>query len=270
MVGLKSQAGGALNGAEARRGRAFTLVELLVAIAVMVVLIGLLVPSLAGVREQARRIVCASNQRQIGLATHMFSDENKGQLPPSVFLPVYTPNAEYRPQDMVMVHLDEKTRAVIYSGQLWDGLGYLYDQQYLPAPSVFYCPSHRGQVRLENYQDQWRGAPGDIITNYHYRGMGPEGRTKLSLIPADAALVSDSLRSVEELNHEDGFNVLQAGLAVVWSPDDHNVIQDLLLRSGGSSGGGADADTATTLWQALDGDPPAGDVLGGVGASAGH
>ncbi|MEZ6319026.1 MAG: type II secretion system protein [Phycisphaerales bacterium] len=270
MVGLKSKPGGALNWAEARRGRAFTLVELLVAIAVMTVLIGLLVPSLAGVREHARRIVCASNQRQIGLATHMFSDENKGQLPSSVFLPVYTPNAEYRPQDMVLVRLDEKVRAAAYPGQLWDGLGYLYAQQYLPAPSVYYCPSHRGEIRLDNFQTKWRGSPGEIVTNYHYRGMGPDGRTKLSLIPGDAALVSDSLRSVEELNHEGGFNVLQAGLAVVWSPDDHNVIQDLLLRSGGGSGGGADADTATTLWQALDGDPPSGDVLGGVGASAGH
>ncbi len=53
-------------------GRGFTLVELLVVVAVIALLIGLLVPALAASRRQAQLIQCQSNERQLamGLTTH--------------------------------------------------------------------------------------------------------------------------------------------------------------------------------------------------------
>ncbi|MFH1613478.1 MAG: type II secretion system protein, partial [Planctomycetota bacterium] len=59
----------------------FTLVELLVVIAVIAVLLSILVPALNKAREHARRVICGSNMHQWSLALNSYSMENEGELP---------------------------------------------------------------------------------------------------------------------------------------------------------------------------------------------
>lgn len=60
------------------RRSGFTLIELLVVIAIIAVLIGILLPSLSAARDSARTIKCASNLRQLAVASLSYAGDNKG------------------------------------------------------------------------------------------------------------------------------------------------------------------------------------------------
>lgn len=62
--------------------RGFTLVELLVVMAIIALLTAFLLPALSRARESARIKVCMSNLKELGLACRMFADEHAGHWPP--------------------------------------------------------------------------------------------------------------------------------------------------------------------------------------------
>lgn len=59
----------------------FTLIEVLVAVAIISLLISILIPSVARSRENARSVVCRSNLTQLGHAVLMYAEEFRGVLP---------------------------------------------------------------------------------------------------------------------------------------------------------------------------------------------
>jgi prepilin-type N-terminal cleavage/methylation domain-containing protein/prepilin-type processing-associated H-X9-DG protein len=67
-------------------GRGFTLVELLVVIAVLAVLVSMLLPALGKTKAKGRQIACSSNYRQLQLGWHLYVEDENGHLPSNATL----------------------------------------------------------------------------------------------------------------------------------------------------------------------------------------
>jgi prepilin-type N-terminal cleavage/methylation domain-containing protein len=114
----------------------FTLMELLLVIAIFAVLIGLLLPAVLKVRHAALRIQCDNNLKQIGLALHSFATDHEQRLP-VIDGAVGSPNKGYSIHEALMPYVEQGNTFLQY---FRGGGGYRGE----PSPAaikVFLCPS---------------------------------------------------------------------------------------------------------------------------------
>src|SRR5438045_2472161 len=73
--------------ARSRVWRGFSLLEVLVVIAIIMILMGILLATVEHARHQAYIANCASNLRQIGQATLLYANDNHGEYPRTTYVP---------------------------------------------------------------------------------------------------------------------------------------------------------------------------------------
>lgn len=142
-----------------KKRSAFTLVELLVSIAIIGVLVSMLLPAVQTVREAARRTKCLNNLRQIGLATHHY-EASQSRFPPSRpadgFLTWPVLLMQYMEQQNLYRQFDLKS---LYANQSPNVIAQSVD--------VMLCPSRRSgpMLSIDERDDRLTGAVGDYAGN---------------------------------------------------------------------------------------------------------
>lgn len=143
---------------------AFTLIELLVVVAIIALLISILLPSLAGARENAQRVRCAANEHQVGLGLGAYSSDYRGMLPVRGGYAYNTKETHnyhwWKGSSVARMPVNHGALSPKYSGS--DGLFY-------------FCPANR-QWGYDNPNNGWgtfkwdTAPPGPATTfgGYHY------------------------------------------------------------------------------------------------------
>ena len=166
--------------------KGFTLIELLVVISIIAVLMAILMPALRRTKEQAKRVVCANNLRQMGTAMEMYSGSYDGKIPPCE---AKKDNENALPWFSYIAYW----RGIAAAGEIGRAVqfGLLYEHGGCEDAKVFYCPSvsvkqvmkaHRYEYNVGNGNPYGTipppGTPGESVddkirTSYNYY---PQGR----------------------------------------------------------------------------------------------
>ena len=203
-----------------RRPRpAFTMVELLIVISIVVVTIAVLLPTLSATRLRASQTYCVNNLRQIALSTMAYASDNRGLIPP-----------HWREENGCDFWYRLQCNQTVYASDNFGkrvGIGRLVDQRYLGDATVMYCPGATpgGGFALEdnampfaptpaseystsyNYNPHWRpktpGAPHGPVTVAWPANPALPRYTKLSTYPPTDVLVCDLIDTAQTVSHAD-------------------------------------------------------------------
>ena len=131
-----------------KRKAGFTLIELLVVIAIIAVLMGILMPALRAVKQQAAAINCTANCRSLATAWFMYAGENDGKIVPAIMADngwIGTPRSQtgvlYTSQQVTPVVEDEDEIRGIKAGLLY---------KYIGDAGVYHCPADTMRISVHD------------------------------------------------------------------------------------------------------------------------
>lgn len=211
--------------------RYFSLIELLIVIAIIAILVAMLLPALSRAKEMGKRVECLSQERDFGTAMGMFASDFKRKYP----------------KGQAAINGTGIFTSYTVGGDIAYGLGKLRIMEYLTTSETLYCPSWEhpyiqyGKRSADKDYGGWRkpgsgkgGPKKQRQTSYYYRSTFPglngnEFRSaKLGIEPGSEPIVSehwarrtaDGNLGAGALSHwAEGYNVLFLDGHASWKDD---------------------------------------------------
>lgn len=237
-----------------RRGLGFTLVELLVVIAVIGLLVAMLLPVLGKAQQAARATTCRSNLSQIYKGARLYAN-HYADLLPNLFagLPFSGHVERYRKG-----HYAHSTDT---GGQdVPAGLWLLYTGGQVEDQKVYFCPNVPGRRGVDGSENPtvrppWLdGKPVPQMAGYLYNYFPDTGPTRAPLMPPPGDLPLDAVSNNINQLRDRGFSALMADLFLNSLEQPHQSRNGLNCCFWGGDVQWVPTDTISIPWNGKDGE----------------
>ncbi len=166
------------------KNKAFTLVELLVVVAIIALLVSILLPALGEAREQAKKVVCLSNSHQWAIGTQVYCNDNKDNFPAR-----FNASGERTHNGLLYYYVNESPTANNDPKQPRMNLLDIFVEPYLVDYKVTFCPANTTAPQTwdeqkeywlsQNNREYVLGDYGlfvgyDVVLDYVAWGPGPD------------------------------------------------------------------------------------------------